>query len=436
MMSTDGWLALVSGRFIAHHGLPQHDDWTVLAHGRHWADQQWLAQLALYSLQRIGDLWLLEAMQVACLVGAVVGAIFIARRRQAAELLVALVTLVSCLPLVATASAVRPQSFCYALWVVLIALLTSSGPLGWRRLGLALGILILWGNLHGSVLLAAALLSARGLTMLRHEKRSPTGWVALIAPWAAVFATPYASGLAHYYTRTAFNPTFGQYLAQWAPTAAQPVAIPIFALLIGGVWIYGRSPEALDRFEWFALALSALAGLAAVRNWPWFCLAAVALTPRGLPRAGIERRSVRDVASFLGLLFAVALPLSFFGLRAAQASLYPDGAATRVGALAGQTPHRTVWASTRFADWLLWRRPELAGSLVADARYELLTTDELERVVLFRFGGSVRWTEARAQVFVLDPDTDSRALDAIRPHVRVVYDRDHVVIAVTRRARN
>ena len=48
----DGWLALVSGRWIAQHGLPSHDTLTVWTHGRRWTDQQWLAQLALYGLWR------------------------------------------------------------------------------------------------------------------------------------------------------------------------------------------------------------------------------------------------------------------------------------------------------------------------------------------------------------------------------------------------
>ena len=36
----DGWMALVSGRWIAHHGLPTHDALTVWTHGRRWVDQQ------------------------------------------------------------------------------------------------------------------------------------------------------------------------------------------------------------------------------------------------------------------------------------------------------------------------------------------------------------------------------------------------------------
>src|ERR1700759_289767 len=46
----DGWMALVSGRWIAQHGLPSHDTLTVWTYGHRWIDQQWLAQLSLYGL--------------------------------------------------------------------------------------------------------------------------------------------------------------------------------------------------------------------------------------------------------------------------------------------------------------------------------------------------------------------------------------------------
>ncbi len=47
----DGWMALLSGRVVAQHGLPSHDAVTIWAHGRTWVDQQWLAQVTLYGLQ-------------------------------------------------------------------------------------------------------------------------------------------------------------------------------------------------------------------------------------------------------------------------------------------------------------------------------------------------------------------------------------------------
>ena len=76
----DGWMALVSGREIAAHGLPSHETLTVWAHGRRWVDQQWLAQLLLYGLWRGGGLKLALLVHAALSVGAFAAAAVLARR--------------------------------------------------------------------------------------------------------------------------------------------------------------------------------------------------------------------------------------------------------------------------------------------------------------------------------------------------------------------
>src|SRR6266540_549430 len=55
-LRSDTWLALVAGREIVQHGLPRHDALTAWTLGDRWVDQQWLAQLTLYGLERVGGL--------------------------------------------------------------------------------------------------------------------------------------------------------------------------------------------------------------------------------------------------------------------------------------------------------------------------------------------------------------------------------------------
>src|SRR6478609_1180068 len=76
----DGWMALVSGRWIAQHGLPSHDTLTVWTHSRRWTDQQWLAQLALYGLWRLGGIKLALLIHALLVMSGLVGAALIARR--------------------------------------------------------------------------------------------------------------------------------------------------------------------------------------------------------------------------------------------------------------------------------------------------------------------------------------------------------------------
>src|SRR5215831_9305826 len=82
----DGWMALVSGRWIAQHGLPSHDTLTVWTHGGRWTDQQWLAQLALYGLWRVGGVKLALLVHALLVTSGLVIAAWIARARGASAL--------------------------------------------------------------------------------------------------------------------------------------------------------------------------------------------------------------------------------------------------------------------------------------------------------------------------------------------------------------
>src|SRR3954464_7810538 len=79
----DGWMALVSGRWIAQHGLPTHDMLTVWTHGRRWTDQQWLAPLRIYGLWRLGGVKLALLVHALLVMSGLVGAALIARRQGA-----------------------------------------------------------------------------------------------------------------------------------------------------------------------------------------------------------------------------------------------------------------------------------------------------------------------------------------------------------------
>src|SRR5213080_1008061 len=78
-LAADGWMALLSGRVVAH-GLPSHDALTIWAHGRKWVDQQWLAQLVLYELERLGGLRLVLLVHAALVTLGLGGAAALARR--------------------------------------------------------------------------------------------------------------------------------------------------------------------------------------------------------------------------------------------------------------------------------------------------------------------------------------------------------------------
>jgi hypothetical protein len=439
LLASDGWLALVGGRLIAHHGLPRHDTLTALTSGRDWVDQQWLGQLAVYGLDSAGGIRLLLAVNVVLVAGAFIAAAVFARRRGGQPATVAIVLLAALLPFLVTAMNVRTQSFVYLPFVVVVGMLARDRPVSPRLMVATLALLVVWANVHGSALLAAGLIALRGAVDLNTSRRNRTAWVLLLAPWACLLASPYHVHLVSYYGKTAFNSSFSTYLSQWAPTTFSPISAPLLILVFATVWTLGRSAASYSPYERWLLGAAVLLALLAVRNWTFASLLLVMLAPQGFDRA-LRKRPARPapaIGAAIATVAAVAAVASVVGsLGSSEAKLtrnYPAGAG-RAAAAAASHPGAQVYAGIAFADWLLWEHPELAGKVVFDVRYELLRTPEVKRLVLFDAGSQVDVPLGRPAAYVLDPHFEKDALKGLRPDVRTVYKTDHAVVAVVRNA--
>src|SRR6202034_3387988 len=88
-------------------------------------------------------------------------------------------------------------------------------------------------------------------------------------------------------------------------------------------------------------------------------------------------------------------------------------------------PSLRVLADVRFADWLLWRDPALAGRIAYDTRWELLTPAQMNSLqAVFGVSGA-NWKQAAHgyRLLVLDELHDpSAALFRSEPGVRVLYN--------------
>ena len=98
---------------------------------------------------------------------------------------------------------------------------TSAGPP--RRVFLVFPLLALWANLHGSVVVGAALVSLSGLTLaltgIRTRSRGRLWWRAgalIVLPWPCILVSPYGLALPGYYRSVLDNPTLSQSVAEWA----------------------------------------------------------------------------------------------------------------------------------------------------------------------------------------------------------------------------
>ena len=422
----DTWLALVAGREVASSGLPSSDSLTVLASGSQWTDQQWLGQLALYGLHTLGGLQLALVVHALVLVGTLAAALVAARRLGGSPRAVAAVAAAGTL-LAPWAWQLRAQSLVYPLFAAVLALLASDARRPSARVLLVLPLLALWANVHGSVLVGALLATAAGLVALAHGRRLGAPLVA--APLLAL-ASPYAVELPGYYRTMLFGDELRRYVVEWGWAAPSVTTLPFYGLAALTVWALARRSQRLTWFDRIALAATLLAGISALRSVVWFGLAALILLPGALSSGARPARNGRVAlvaATGIGLVAAAVAVASVPEAAGRAREQWPAAAA---GA-ASRDPEARVFASERYADWLLWTRPELRGRVALDARFELHPPGTLGRVSAFyrREGRDWRAIARGYDVLVLEPSREGLvAALAAEQGMRTVFASDEVVV--------
>jgi hypothetical protein len=446
----DGWLALVSGRFVADSGLPTTDTLTAWTAHVQWVDQQWLGQLFLYRLASAGNLRLVMLVHVGLLAGSLAAALVAARWRGGSARSVGLVA-APALTVILMSAQMRAQSLAYPLFVAVAWLLIADARASSRRVMLVLPILVLWANIHGSVVLGAVLTTVTGVLLVVRAVRDRAGSsselllrgaLLTVAPCLCVFASPYGLSLFHYYGSTAFNSSFGRIVSEWQHSWPSLLTLPFYVLAAICVWLLSRNRRAVTTFEQLALVLLFLAGVAALRNMVWFSFFALIVLPLPLGKRIGEVRGKESKAVKTALAAAAIAAVSVAGAAAASrpdswltSSVYPTAAANAVGAAAATDPTARIYSDVRFADWLLWTRPELAGRIAYDARFELLSSNELEQLYRLQNRLTPRWKAAVAdhRLVVLPRRQGATTAQALMTEdgVRRIY-RDRSVVVLVR----
>ena len=430
----DGWMAIVSGRWIVQHGLPSHDSLAVLTHGRRWTDEQWLAQLGLYGLWRLGGVKLALFVHALLVTSGLAGAALYARTRGATARSVTWVAIPVLIAYYPVASVMRPQSFAFPLFAAVLWLVLDDARKPSRRVFLTLPLLVLWTNLHGSVVLGAMLVSLDGLVgMVRERRPNGRGLALLLAPWACVFASPYALHLPAYYEKILVGGDFKQFVTEWAPTTLSIQTAAVYLVVLGGLWLLGRAGRSAPLFDQLAFAITAVLAFDAVRNTAWIGLVALAVLPPLVDRLRSPAEEPARLNRILSVTILATLVIAVAGVATKSTSWFtsgfPPAGARATSAAAG--PQGRVFASSPYADWLLWSRPELSGRVAYDARFELLSAAQIQRIARFQARVGNWQTTARGyRVFVLDPRSDhalERSLLRALP-ARVVFSSPQVVV--------
>ena len=432
MLVQDSWLALVSGREIVANGLPHTDAFTVWTHGVEWIDQQWLAQVAFYGLFTLGGVKLALLAHVVLLVVAFVSGLAAARSLGASTRSVCLIGML-CMFIAPWGLQLRAQTFAIPLFVWLAWLLAADSRAPSRRVFLVLPILVLWANLHGTVVVAALLVALRGVTYGIAELRKPArsaAWarrtaILTVLPFACLFASPYGLELAGYYRTMLLSPLMRTYVDEWSASVPSAGTMLFYVVGVVAAALLVRHRSRLTGFEQLALLAMLVAGVSAIRSIVWFSLAAIVFLPRLLDGALSDWSRRLGRASKLALA-SVALGAAGVaaGVVLAQPSTWyardwPAAAAQRTADLAAKRPEAQVFADARYSDWLLWEQPQLAGRVAYDIRFELLSRQQFEQIVAYQSRSGADWRRAidPYDLLVVDQSSDPELVRALRAGV-------------------
>jgi len=424
----DTWLTLVSGREIVKHGLPHADHLTVFANGHHWVDQQWLAQLLFYSTERLAGLGGVLALQIVAVAIAFGVAAYTATRRGASPV-VLLVFFIAAVAAAPWAFQARAQGLALPLFSATVALLVSDPRAERRRTLLALPFLVLWGNVHGSAALGAAILVLYGAHALVVARRRAQAWVFLCAP-LLLCASPYALDLPGYYHLILVDPPFARHIVEWQRTTPSAETGVFFGVAAAALVVVAARWRRLTVLDGLVLAMTLASALDAVRGIVWFALAMLIILPGAASRTGTPALSGRGATMIAAC--AVAAVVAALAVTAARddASLtrkFPDGAAQ----LVAENATGNIYANDDTADWLLWKVPQLRGRIAYDVRFELLTRTQIQRILAFD-NRDPGWLTALRTYSVVVADRAHGAAIAATDQWRSIYDDGSIVVAARR----
>jgi hypothetical protein len=235
---------------------------------------------------------------------------------------------------------VRFPSLSLVPFVVLVALLRRQNDSASRAIWWIPPLMVLWGNLHGAVLVGLAVLGV--YVVLASSPRLRDRALVGLASLACLLVTSAGLRTPLYYLSALGNEAAARGTDLWArPDLGQPLDV---AMLLAAIGLAALAARSLRLWEWVVTIGLGVATLSAARHGVWLLLflAPVAAVPRGARLAagkGPERATTAPTRA----VFVVALVASLLvagQLARRQVVLQPPGHAlvARVAQLAAGAP--------------------------------------------------------------------------------------------------
>lgn len=427
VLQADSYRLLYAGRYIAQHGLPHGYVFTSAGAGRAYVDQQWLAELISYETWKVagyGGLAVLCAGVFGSGYALLVG--LISRRRGSSvplSIACATIAVFGALSL----AFVRAQVFVVPLFVALlwVCLQDFEADRLRPRVVVVVGVLVLWANLHGSILVGAAMAGlyflARTIVMLRRHRPRTAGVYAILAAICVLtpFATPFGGQTIAYYHSMIGNGAVKLADIEWDAPAfpalsffqfALPLLLALTAVILGVVrhrwpqWPLVGPVVICAIAAWFGMRNNIWLGIAtailvadAAATWvptgrigPAF-VTVLTLAGACLAVVGLGRLATRPSAGF-----EAQAPLQAIVATATYTNLHADA---------------QVLADSTSASALLWHDPAIAGRVAFDGELEIYPQSSLTSWVQFQTAQTAGWlTAASGYQVLLAASSDHPAL--------------------------
>lgn len=442
-IGVDALYALYSGRLVASSGLPHHEAFTAAA-ASSWVDQQWLGQWTFFEAYRFagyGGLVLLS-LGLVTTAGALLANLAARNGGNLATCWAAAATVAG----VFSTAPVRVQTLTYPMFVALLWLLSTTirrddvDP----RLLLVPPLLVLWANIHGSVLLGAGLTVACmswllvGFIQRRRYRRAAVALAVALASTAAVIATPYGWSVMRYYRSLMGNSALHTYISDWQPmSVARPGTWP-FLLLFGAaaITLLAKPRRSRDPKWWAEVGLAVgTAGLAAYSSryavWAALITAYAASVHGSRPTIRFPvRPSIAAHGVAAGLLVVVAIALATTP-NSSFTRLLPVHLTREAVQTLDTHPGSVLLADKSLASALLWLEPRSQQRVAFDIRYEQYRASDL--LGYFRFlKGDDQAFACRYDAVAISSAERPQLVRAVRadPAWTATYDGSEGIVAV------
>ena len=314
LVEADTYLHMAVGRLVAQGTIPRADPFTFTTGGAPWVAHEWLSGWAFHVLHGFGGMGFLVWAVTAAGVLAVVLAGLASEGSATGQLVAGAVALL----LIGSTYCVRPHVLAL-VWLAGTARAVRAFVRSGRRRNLAVAVLLvwLWANTHGSFVLAGAVFAAGFLELAReaqpHRRARDLAAAAALA-LVACCSNPYGPALLVLPFRFVENRALLQTIAEWrAPTWAEcPWQMGLTGLVLAVVAARWRRMSAGDAL---LVLVAYLLWASARRNVVLVGVLAAPVLGRVLPGAG---NPLRFVECMVGTALALALAFPFTVLREVQ----------------------------------------------------------------------------------------------------------------------